>query len=178
MNIVSFTGKLADIPRFTGKCSDWPAQDLFGDTIENLTPLTPSRAQRRLSPGKSLQCAPTSSDASPARRDHNADERRTRAPHSSASRARAAAFLVSFGYIETPACDILIDAFGELPDACSRLVRPPTSRYSRSSLPRRTRSSAGEHLVHTEGVAGSIPAASTIFAIPRLWHGFSGSGLP
>jgi hypothetical protein len=32
-------------------------------------------------------------------------------------------------------------------------------------LPRRTRSSAGEHYVDIVGVAGSIPAASTIFSM-------------
>ena len=42
------------------------------------------------------------------------------------------------------------------------LAAAPPSRYRRHpSWPCRMRSSAGEHLVHTEGVTGSIPVAST-----------------
>src|SRR5690606_3429571 len=52
-----------------------------------------------------------------------------------------------------------------LPSSESRATsRLPTAQaFLIWSLLRWTRSSAGEHLVHTEGVTGSIPVASTTF---------------
>ena len=72
--------------------------------------------------------------------------------------------LVSFGYTPVPARalhpDVLIERFAELPDACLRLSGADQNPIARDTSPG-TRSSAGEHLVHTEGVTGSIPVAST-----------------
>ena len=74
---------------------------------------------------------------------------------------------VSFGYTDVPAAelgaDALIDHFAELPATARRLLGRARAAIS-PVLPAtgRTRSSAGEHSLHTRGVVGSIPTASTI----------------